>query len=180
MGRCQAMLEATVMTSRTRIDGEVAYLTLTKGYVAVIDVADVLAVGKYRWFALVCGNTAYASRSGCRDRSGKRAAILLHRIILGASDGIGVDHIDGDGLNNRRSNLRLADQSQNACNRRRYVTSISGLKGVSLETKGHKWRARIMVRGKSKYLGYFASKEAAHAAYRFASAAIHGEFGRTE
>lgn len=68
------MLEATVMTSRTRIDGEVAYLTLTKGYVAVIDVADVLVVGEYPWFAIACGNTAYACRSGCRDRNGKRAA----------------------------------------------------------------------------------------------------------
>lgn len=167
------------MTCRTRIDGDVAYLTLTKGYVAVIDVADVLAVGGYCWRASVRGNTVYAQRSAPRDSDGKRYTILLHRVILSVGDGVEVDHWDMNGLNNRRSNLRSATRSQNMHNRSMYRNNASQVKGAYWNVSAQKWHAQIRVHGVKKHLGLFHSKEAAHAAYRAASRDLHGEFGRT-
>ena len=168
------------MTYRTRIDGDVAYLTLTKGYVAVIDVADAFAVGGYCWYARTDGNTVYAGRQGQRDLNGKQKTIRLHRFILGVPDGVDVDHIDRNGLNNRRSNLRAATRAQNARNCRLCVVNSSGFKGVSWHKANKKWCANISVHGRKKYIGSFTSKEAAYDAYCAASRDLHGEFGRTK
>lgn len=91
-----------------------------------------------------------------------------------------IDHIDGDGLNNRFANLRAADDTQQAHNKGRYRNNTSGYKGVSLEAGGRKWSARISLHGRSKYLGSFETKEAAHAAYCAAAADLHGSFARVK
>jgi len=90
-----------------------------------------------------------------------------------------VDHVDGNGLDNRRSNLRLATASQNQCNQRRSSANSSGFKGVTWCRKGKRWKARIKVNKVLKHLGTFTSPEAAYAAYCAASERFHGEFGRT-
>jgi hypothetical protein len=94
-----------------RIEGNLAYVTLTRGYHAVIDAADVSIVAGYNWYATGKGHCVY----GCRgDYSGEvRRTVLMHRAILGEVSGMSVDHCDGDGLNNRRANLRLATHAQN-------------------------------------------------------------------
>jgi hypothetical protein len=82
-----------------RVEGNVAFVPLTKGRESVIDAADVHLVEGFNWFAHVRGGGAYA----CSLRlSPKRKHIILHRIIMGDPDGLEIDHIDGDGLNNRR------------------------------------------------------------------------------
>jgi hypothetical protein len=155
-----------------RVEGDLAYITLTKGYVAVIDATDVPLVERWNWYAIVRPRAVYAAR---RDR---RRIILLHRAILGEPSGLEVDHIDTDGINNRRINLRQATHTENAWNSRLPVTNTSGLKGITWHPRNAKWHARIKIDGKQHWLGMFASPVEAHAAYCAASARMRGEFGR--
>lgn len=91
-----------------------------------------------------------------------------------------MDHRDGNKLNNRWDNLRLANSSQNQCNRRKSKSNTSGFKGVYWNKRHRKWRAKIGVFGKQKYLGFFKTPEAAFEAYKSAALELHGEFARFE
>lgn len=172
---------ATSKIRPIRVEGNVAYVPLTKGYEAVIDVADVKNVAKWNWQAnpdrRANGTirTVYAQRSG-PTLNGKQPLVQMHRALLLPPDGSYVDHIDGDGLNNRRSNLRLATKEQNGYNARTPITNTSGLKGVSWDGESGKWRAQIMHNGKKVNLGRFLSREEAYLAYCNASAIMRGEF----
>ena len=157
-----------------RIDGSFAFITLTRGYEAVIDVADLSLVQKWNWWVLAGSHTTYAMRVDCSGRN--RRTVYLHRIIMGDPEGFLIDHRDGNGLNNTRNNLRKATQAQNNRNSRISKTNTSGFKGVS--ASGRKWRAVIHMNDKQRYLGVFDTPEAAHDAYRAASVCLHGEFGR--
>jgi AP2 domain/HNH endonuclease len=164
-----------------RVEGDIAYIPLTKGYEAIIDAADVPLVNGCNWQAHEKKRgdgsiyTVYAVRFFEGD--GKRTSKRLHRVLLG--DGaLHVDHIDGDGLNNRRCNLRAATRSQNMHNQRVRRDNASGFKGVHLDKRTSMWTAQIASGGKRKRLGSYGSPEEAHAAYVLASARLHGEFGR--
>jgi hypothetical protein len=159
-----------------RIEGNVAYVTLTKGYVAVIDAADVHLVDKWNWTVKVTETNVYAKRNNCASRPHRVA--YMHRCIMGEPEGLEVDHIDGDGLNNQRHNLRAATRTQNSTNVKLRASNTSGYKGACWDKKRERWVAHIRVNGVQTYLGYFASAEAAHRAYAAASAKPHGEFGR--
>lgn len=157
-----------------RIEGDVAFIPLTRGNEAVIDAADVALTAGYRWFSHAGRHTVYASRN---EKVGeRRSMVLLHRVILSAPAGMLVDHIDGDGLNNRRSNLRLATAAENCRNQRLHKDSSSGLKGVSWHESANKWVAQIWANGKNNYLGVFSCPERAHAAYLEAAKKFHGNF----
>lgn len=170
------------MAARTirpiRVEGNVAYIPLTKGYEAIIDAADVPLVEGWNWTAFTPQRkTVYAVRTAWRgDRWGHAR---LHREIMGSPDGVYVDHIDGNGLNNRRRNLRLATHAENQRNAALRVDNRSGFKGVFWYAATAKWVAKIQINGASKHLGYFDSAEAAHAAYCAAADLFHGEFART-
>lgn len=161
---------------KIRIQGDVAYVPLTKGLEAIIDACDVGLVGGSNWYAHAQVHTAYARREDCSGR--KRRTMYMHRVILGVKDGIEVDHIDGNGLNNRRGNLREASRSQNNQNRATYKNSTSGVKGVNFHKKSGKWHARVHANGKCFSLGLFSSANDAHAAYCKAKAELHSAFGR--
>ena len=165
-----------------RVDGDVAYVTLTKGYDAIIDAGDVPLVEDRLWRAHVVyrngGRIAHVYAM-CSDYStGKLRPLYLHRLIAGTPEGFNTDHIDGDGLNNRRANLRDATAGQNACNRRANFNNTSGVKGVCWHKLKSKWNARIMLSGKSHFLGAFDTVEDAAKAYAKASTVLHGGFGR--
>jgi hypothetical protein len=158
-----------------RVEGDVAYVPLTKGYEAVIDAADVPLVAGFCWCAKKDRSTTYAVRNVWDG--GKKRHLSMHRAIMGAAPDVLVDHRDGNGLNNRRStNLRLATQSQNQWNKR--PVKEYAPKGVTWCKCKQKWRAHIAVHGKLRSLGRFSTKEAAADAYAKASAALHGQFGR--
>ena len=158
--------------------GDVAYITLTQGHEAIIDAADVPLVQVKNWYAAVKSNTVYARGEG--GNATKRHRVFIHNVIMGNSKGLFVDHIDGDGLNNRRCNMRLATRAQNMRNQKKNSRNTSGLKGVSFDKRREKWYAKIKLNRIEKFLGYFASPEEAHAVYFAASRELHGEFGRTE
>jgi hypothetical protein len=159
-----------------RVEGNIAFVPLTKGYEAVIDAADVHLVDGRNWCAMALRHTAYAQRTDCSGP--KPRTVYLHRAIMGEPDGFQVDHIDSDGLNNRRLNLREATGSQNQHNQRLAKHNTSGLKGVTWHKAAGKWQAQIKLKGKQRFLGLHATLEAAHATYAAASAALHKEFGR--
>lgn len=91
-----------------------------------------------------------------------------------------IDHINGDRADNRLANLRLATRTENNANARVHSQSRSGLKGVSYHRTHRKWFARIKKHGRSIFLGYFDSPDAAHAAYVAAAPGVHGAFARAE
>lgn len=144
-----------------------------KGF-AVVDAADEEAVVEHGpWFLLMKSNRKEKRYAQARPWiNGKQCTIYLHRFLLDAEAGIHVDHIDGDGLNNRRSNIRLATPSQNTCNRT--VWRSGQYKGV--ERKGNRWRACVTFEGRRHYLGSFASAEEAAMAYDRGARLYHGEF----
>lgn len=161
-----------------RIVGDVAFVPLTKGYEAIIDLCDADSVGMFNWTAHVNSHTVYAKRGVIVN--GTHKTVYMHRYILSPSEDEQVDHKDCNGLNNSRSNLRPATGAQNSQNQRIRSVNKVGLKGVSVETDTGKFLAQIRINGRKIRLGSFDSMEEAHQAYRKASEANHGIWGRVE
>lgn len=104
--------------------------------------------------------------------------IVAERMGLDIGPGRHIDHINGEGLDNRRENLRSATPTQNHCNRGRQSNNTSGYKGVTFDKRLKRWQAQIQYRGKYKYLGQFDTPEEAAVAYALAATELHGEFLR--
>jgi hypothetical protein len=104
--------------------------------------------------------------------------ILLHRYIMSAPDGLEVDHINGNTLDNRKSNLRICQHKENMRNVKLRRTNRSGYKGVSFDVRRNKWKARITLNSRENFLGYFETPQGAYGAYCKAVKKYHGEFGR--
>lgn len=163
-----------------RVEGPFAYVSLTRGYEAVIDALDVPKIEGRNWSALVSPKrkAVYAARVDTHNY--KQSMVLMHRVIAGVSDDMHVDHIDGDGLNNRRANLRECTQAENNLNQGRRSDNKSGFKGVFFDNRSGKWRAEIRRGGTTTYLGFFESPAEGHEAYLAAAEELHGEFRRQE
>lgn len=129
-------------------------ISLTQKKFAVIDddMFDVLS--KHKW----CVNNGYAVRGIV---PGGRIQEKMHRIIMNAPKNLEVDHIDGDRLNNQRSNLRLCIHSRNVMNCGIYKNNTSGYKGVSWNKQIEKWIAHIRINKKRIHLGVFVDKKKA-------------------
>ena len=149
-------------------------IPLGKGKFATVDDEDYEELARYTWHLKEDKGRFYAARSVKTGKTCK--TIRMHRQIINASPDLWVDHRDGDGLNNLRSNLRQATPQQNAHNRKGARGSRSGLKGAFLD--GNQWRSQIRVAGKMIPLGRFATPEEAAAAYAAAAIRYHGEFAR--
>ncbi len=105
--------------------------------------------------------------------------VLMHRVILGAPPGLEVDHINRNGLDNRRANLRLATRSENTRNSKRSKRNTSGYRGVSFDSFAERWLAIVRFERKTYRLGSYHTAEEAAIAYDFAASALHGEFAST-
>lgn len=116
----------------------------------------------------------------CIDGTNLSAHRLAWFYVYGIWPKDQIDHIDGDGTNNRISNLREASRFQNAQNRRMHKSNKWGMKGITWKKARGKWQAQIEANGKAKYLGTFATKEEAALAYATAAAALHGQFARCQ
>ncbi len=158
------------------IVGDLAYLPLTRGFIAVLDAADAHLVAPYRWRCITSDGHNYAARTAGPRR--RNEIVYLHRVLMEAPDGVTVDHRDNDGLNNRRKNLRLATTSQNGMNSRMQRNNSTGFKGVSLVRRSGKFSAIIIANRKTYNLGTFSTAQEAHAAYRGAAKVLHGKFAR--
>ena len=140
-------------------------IPLTQGKVALVDDADHTEMSKYRWYANKLGNTYYATRNSPK-MNGKRHLILMHSVILDTPKGMQTDHVNGNGLDNRRQNLRVVTCRENQQNQ--HTPKTSKYPGVSWDKKRRKWLVRIEVNGKQHFLGRYDSEEAAARRYRIA------------
>lgn len=142
----------------------------SSGKFAKIDDLDFESVSKFSWKLKTYSDRTvqYAYRNiSAQSRQ------YLHQFVMQTK---GIDHKNHDGLDCRRSNLRLANQSQNMANKRIGRNNTSGFKGVSWSKVVKKWHAYISINKKRQHIGYFLTKEDAAAAYGKAARAIFGEF----
>ncbi len=137
---------------------------------ALVDDADVPLLERYTWHVHVSLHTVYARGYIRGQREG--GLVYMHRLLMGATRGQEVDHINGDGIDNRRANLRFCTRGQNNANRHRG----SPHKGVHFETATQRWRAEIQSRGRRYKLGRFDTMEEAVEVYRAKAREMHGEF----
>ena len=150
-------------------------IPLSRGLIAIVDDNDVEWLSQWTWSASTT-KAPYAVSRLLRDRRSKR--ISMHRLITNAPDGVLVDHINRNILDNRRSNLRLVTPSQNSQNSGRHSDSKSPYKGVHLNKYGG-WVVEIWIGGKNVYLGTFKAAEDGARAYDAAAREHFGEFAHT-
>lgn len=149
-------------------------IPLTGGLVAVVDAQDAARIlGMGAWQTTRYPHVTYARKS--LYRAGRYTSVNMHSVILGVPL---VDHVNGDGLDNRRANLRPATVGENALNRSRRSDNTSGYKGVSRNGDNGRWRAYINRDGRRLSLGSFGSAEEAARAYDTAALELHGAFAR--
>lgn len=134
---------------------------LTQNKYAVVDDDDFERINKNKWYYCTTG---YARRSKYLPKY-KSKGILMHREITKAKDDQLVDHINRDRLDNRKSNLRLVNDSLNGLNRKTQVNNTSGYRGVYWSKQKNKWQAVISIEKKRVHLGFFKDKKKAHIAY---------------
>jgi hypothetical protein len=145
-------------------------IPLTCGLVAIVDDQDYERLSCFKW----CASHRYAVH--CDHVT--RTQIRMHRLVLYAPRGVEADHVNGDTLDNRRANLRLAAHAENMRNSRISSTNGSGFKGVSFDERRRCWRAQIMFRQRQYHLGYFDMPELAAQEYNRGARLLFGKFAR--
>lgn len=143
-------------------------------FVALVDDADEALVAGYTWQPIVRKYGRIYARTK-KQIDGLRRVRYMHRVIMQPPTDLQVDHINHNCLDNRRANLRLATGQQNQWNKVSRPGTSSIYKGVSRKRNGA-WRADIAKFGVGKYLGYFATEDAAARAYDAAATEMFGEF----
>lgn len=142
---------------------ETRKVKLSNGKYAIVDVSDYASVSKLSWHFRM----GYATRWNGDS---------MHRILMKPEGRLEVDHINGDRLDNRRSNLRVCTRSQNMRNRKTATRTKSGFKGVAWHKGNKKWIAHLKTGGKTIHLGYFTDKKKAALAYNNGAIIHHKEF----
>lgn len=150
------------------------HIPLTNGKTCLIDESDYEMVSQYTWRELKVRRRSYATAYAGYS-NGQPKIIYMHRLITNPEEGMVVDHINHNGLDNRRDNLRVCTQSQNICNHnRKRSNSNSGYVGVSKKPRGY--QAHITIRGRYINVGFFQDAEEAARARDEAAIKYHGEF----
>lgn len=151
-------------------------IPLSSRHTLLIDEGDVELISKYKWYAQV--DYRSAQRTVYAVTGHAATTLSLHRLLMGSPKNALVDHRNGNGLDNRRRNLRLCTSSQNQANARVRSDNSSGYRGVTWHRKSAKWNAYISVSGKRKHLGLFVDPWDAAEAYNAAALEVFGEFAR--
>src|SRR3990167_296143 len=153
-------------------------IPLTNGPIAIVDDEDFEFLNQWQGHSV----RGYAPRREYfteKKYHYKSRSFRMHRIILNAPDGYEVDHINGNPLDNRKSNIRICTRQQNMRNVKLSTKNTSGYKGVSWSAIGKKWMAYISYGNKkTKYLGYYTDKKDAAYAYDSAAKVMFGEFAK--
>lgn len=156
---------------------DVSLVDLGNGNVAIIDSEDAGRIAQYSWhLAQQPHRPGLQYVAAWAKPSDKVVKIRMHRLIIDAPDGVLVDHINGNGLDNRKSNIRTCNHSENQRNRGPQRNSVSQYKGVSLCRATGRWRCRIQVDGKDIWIGRFDTESEAAHAYDAAARIHHGAF----
>lgn len=144
-------------------------IQLTRGYFALVDDEDFEKFNKYKWqrsLAKTKSRKVIYAKTGITQSNGIQRTVRMHRMILNAKKDEIVDHINGNGLDNRKGNLRIVTNRQNHQNRHIKVTSK--YPGVYWKKDNSKWMAKITAKNKQIYLGLFESEDEAYKAYKWA------------
>lgn len=152
-------------------------IPLTKGKHTIVDDSDYEYLNQWKWHTM----KGYAARRNYIDGRDKSEYLYIHRILNDTPEGMITDHINGDKLDNRRSNLRSCTKSQNAMNTGVRRDNKSGYKGVHKnhpKVNSKPWKSEIRVGGKRIFLGYFNDPEEAAKVYREAQMKYHSNFAR--
>jgi hypothetical protein len=149
-------------------------IELTQGKYAKVDAEDYEKLNIDKWYAKRCINRFYAHR-----RNEANINVGMHREIMKPGRGYCVDHINGDGLDNRRANLRIVTIAENNYNKRKSKNVRSSqYKGVSIDKRTNKWRAIIYYKYRKINLGHYANEIDAAKAYDEAANELFGKFAR--
>lgn len=149
-------------------------IPLTQDKVALVDDEDYEHLIRFKWHAVEKKNCFYAAR---KDRQGR--TIYMHTVIMETPSGLEVDHRNGEGLDNQRSNLRIGTHQQNLHNTRPGTKNTSGFKGVSWCAYTGRWRVQIRIDNRYRHLGRFDDPILAARAYDEAALELCGEFACT-
>lgn len=149
-------------------------IKLTQGKVTLVDDEDYAELMKHKWCAVISNHNTYVVR-GVRKKN-KCYNIFMHRQILKTPKGMVSDHIDRNGLNNQKKNLRICSYAENLWNRGKTSHNSSGFKGVTWSKERSKFKAQIRFKGKQHNLGYFVDPEKAAIVRNAKCRELHGEF----
>lgn len=152
-------------------------IRLSRGKYTIVDPDDYARLSRNKWYAVPGGSTFYAARGQWSKLLKKRLSITMHNVILPTPDGYVVDHINHNGLDNRKANLRPATPADNARNARYPKKNTSSkYRGLWHNKKKGKWRATIRVNNRCKQIGYFTDERQAARAYDEAAKKYFGQF----
>ena len=155
---------------KVRIGGQ-----LGVGLFAIVDAEYEELVSAHRWH--ICQGYAITNIPH-PSRKSRQQTLAMHRLLMQRPVGVQVDHINGDRLDNRMSNLRLATHAQNTQNARIRSDNTSGFKGVRIRKHNGRWQTSIKCNGAYYYLGTYDTPEEASVVYQAASLIHHGEYAR--
>lgn len=152
-------------------------IPLTQGFVALVDDEDYEWLIQHKWYILRTKSGNLYAQTRKKTPKNKSGVETMHRMILAPPPGKLVDHIDRNGLNNQRNNLRIADKRINGINRRMHSNNTSGYRGVSETTNG--WLATIWNGEKGEFIGYYETAEEAARAWDREAIRLRGEYAVT-
>ena len=152
-------------------------IPLTQNEFALVDNEDFKMISKHKWYCVRNKGNNYARRNvGVKPN---RSSIEMHRVVLKCPNGMVIDHINGNSLDNRKKNLRVCTQAENTRNRIQRRSCKNKFKGITFHKHSKVWHAQICINYNNIYLGSFKNQKSAAIAYDAYAKRIHKQFART-